>query len=259
MLDTVWIVGYNNNKMMYGYDLKIHQSEQSQIADADLCRLAQAGDRSAEETLVCRYSRLVKACARPYFLAGADGEDLIQEGMLGLLKAVRGFDSTKGVPFEAFAHMCVTRRIFSAVKTAAGTKHFPLNQSTSIGEPLFDDNADVVNAASLPISDPMLLVIGMEEHRELKQQLSCLLSVFEAKVLELYLDGNSYEEMSVILNKPAKSVDNAIQRIRRKSAQYFSSRRTQASTCTHISNQVPQRDSQSKRGKKNVSGQDISM
>lgn len=260
MLDMAKILSYNNSNMMYGYDLKVHQTDETDLSDTELCISAQAGDRNAEEKLVCRYSRLVKACARPYFLAGADGEDLIQEGMLGLLKAVRSFDSSKGVPFEAFANMCVTRQIFSAVKTAASARHSPLNQSTSICEPLFDDNADVVSTSSVPISDPMLVVIGMEEHRELLSQLSCLLSVFEAKVLELYLSGNSYDEMSVILKKPTKSVDNAIQRIRRKSAQYFSSRRTQDLSCTHISNLVPdKRDSQSKRGKKNVSGQDISM
>lgn len=208
----------------------LNQGKESD-SDSVLCRLAQQGDRVAEEQLVCRYARLVKSCARTYFLAGADGEDLIQEGMLGLLKAVRAFDERKGVPFEAFAHLCIKRRLLNTLKY--GEHRGADSQTVFIGEPLFDDK-DAASAVSAPISDPMLLVIGMEEQRELKRQLSSLLSVFEAKVLELFLEGYSYEEMSRLLGKSIKSVDNAIQRIRRKSAKSLSGR-MQGETCTHIS------------------------
>ena len=188
------------------------------LSDEVLCRMAQQGDGSAAENLVKRYTRLVKTCARPYFLVGADAEDLIQEGMLGLMQAIREYDGKRGVSFGAFARVCVTRRIFSAVRTAAALKHEPLNQSVSIDRPLFEDLAESHTRVTAPIGDPESLVIGNEEREELIRQLYSLLSEFEARVLTLFLDGLSYEEMSEALQKPIKSVDNAIQRIKRKSA-----------------------------------------
>ena len=161
------------------------------------------------ENLIRRYTRLVKTCARPYFLAGADAEDLMQEGMLGLLN---------GAPFGAFARLCITRKIYSAVKAAASLKHDPLNQSMSIDRPLFEDLAESRTRVTAPNGDPESLVIGNEEREERKKKLYSLLSEFEAQVLTLFLDGLSYEEMSEALHKPIKSVDNAVQRIKRKSA-----------------------------------------
>ena len=160
------------------------------------------------ENLIRRYTRLVKTCARPYFLAGADAEDLMQEGMLGLLNAVREYDESKGAPFGAFARLCITRKIYSAVKAAASLKHDPLNQSMSIDRPLFEDLAESRTRVTAPNGDP----------EERKKKLYSLLSEFEAQVLTLFLDGLSYEEMSEALHKPIKSVDNAVQRIKRKSA-----------------------------------------
>lgn len=192
--------------------------EISKLNEAELCREAKAGTEAAVEELVHRYSKLVKTCARPYFLAGADGEDLIQEGMLGLLGALSSYDEARGVPFEAYARTCVSRRIYSAVRAAASHKHEPLNQSLSIEKPLFEDNADPRHRASATVPGPEALVIGMEEQKERLESLRSLLSVFEAQVLSLYLDGCSYPEIAGRLNKPIKSVDNAIQRIRRKSA-----------------------------------------
>ena len=173
--------------------------------------------RAAEE-LVKRYTRLVKTCARPYFLAGADEEDLLQEGMLGLMRAIREFDAARGAPFGAFARLCVTRRIYSAVRAAASPRHDPLNHSMSIDRPLFEDLAQARNRVAAPMSDPESLVIGNEEREEQLRQLRTLLSEFEAKVLALFLDGLSYQEMAEALHRPVKSVDNAIQRIKRKSA-----------------------------------------
>lgn len=194
------------------------KNDMESCSDEQLCLLAQQGDRNAEEVLVARYFGVVKSCSRPYFLAGGDVEDLIQEGMLGLLNAVRAYNSDRGVPFEAFARMCITRRIYSAVKSASAAKHEPLNHSESIAKtPLFDDNSDTAHAAT----DPAWLVIGREEHREIQQRLMSLLSAFEARVLALYLNGCSYEEMAAEVGKPVKSVDNAIQRIRRKAATLF--------------------------------------
>lgn len=189
-----------------------------ELTDEALCRLAQQGSGEAMEDLVKRYTRLVKTCARPYFLVGADEEDLLQEGMLGLIKAVREFDGRKGSPFGAFARLCVMRKIFSAVRKAAARKHDPLNQSMSFDRPLFEDLAESHTRVTAPVSDPESLVIGNEEREEMIRRLYSLLSEFEAKVLTLFLDGLSYGEMSKALHKPIKSVDNAIQRIKRKSA-----------------------------------------
>ena len=185
-----------------------------ELSDEALCRLAQQGSGQAAEDLVKRYTRLVKTCARPYFLVGADEEDLLQEGMLGLMKAIREFDGRKGTPFGAFARLCVMRKIFSAVRAAAAPKHDPLNHSMSIDRPLFEDLAESHTRVTAPDADPESLVIGNEEREELIRRLYSLLSEFEAKVLTLFLDGLSSET----LHKPIKSVDNAIQRIKRKSA-----------------------------------------
>lgn len=196
----------------------VDENEFQSNPDKILCFAARKGEQSAMEQLIHRYTRLVKTCARPYFLAGADGEDLLQEGMIGLLGAIQAFDPERGVPFEAFARLCVTRRIYSAVRSAAAHRNDPLNQFIPIEKPLFDDNAEPRPQVTEPTSDPESLVIGMEEQRERLDRLLGLLSVFEAKVLTLFLDGLSYEEMATALGKPIKSVDNAIQRIRRKSA-----------------------------------------
>lgn len=210
-IDRLLTIGYNQNNMMYRNENLIMED----CSDEQLCTLAQQGDRTAEEMLVSRYFSVVKACSRPYFLAGGDGEDLIQEGMLGLLKAVRAFSQERGVPFEVFARMCIIRRIYSAVSAASAAKHEPLNHSETIAQtPLFDENTETTHTAA----DPAYLVIGAEEHRERQQQLMSLLSAFEARVLALYLEGCSYGEMAAEVGKPIKSVDNAIQRIRRKAA-----------------------------------------
>lgn len=202
--------------MTYGNVLP--QAPEANDSDAALCVASRQGDSRAIEQIVHRYSRMVKTCARPYFLDGADGEDLIQEGMIGLLSAVQSFDINRNVPFAAYARLCITRKIFSAVRAASAQKHELLNRSISIEKPLFDDNAEPRPQVTEPTSDPESLVIGMEEQKERLEQLLGLLSVFEAKVLKLFLDGLSYEEMARFLGKPLKSVDNAIQRIRRKSA-----------------------------------------
>ncbi len=187
--------------------------------DVELCLRSKRGDGTATEVLVKRYSRLVKTCARPYFLMGADAEDLMQEGMLGLMHAIREFDENKGAPFSAYARLCVTRKIYSAVRSASAHKHEPLNHSVSFDRSFFEDIAPPNGSSAASVGDPESLVIGIEERKEMVNRLYKLLSGLEAKVLSLYLEGYSYEEMSRKLGKPVKSVDNAIQRIKRKSAE----------------------------------------
>ncbi len=199
----------------------INDSEKAPVLcqdDAFLCQQSRHGNGLASETLVKRYSRLVKTCARPYFLMGADAEDLLQEGMLGLMQAIRDYDETKGAPFSAYARICITRKVYSAVRSALAHKHDPLNHSISFDRPLFEDLTEPRSPAGATVGDPESLVIGNEERKEMVSRLYKLLSKFEAKVLSLYLEGYSYEEMSRKLGKPVKSVDNAIQRIKRKSA-----------------------------------------
>jgi len=185
-------------------------------ASLELAHKASSGDQAAEEALVSEYSRLVRACARPYFLAGGDGEDLIQEGMLGLLSAVRTFDPAKGVKFSTYAEFCVRRRIYSAIRTASGYKHTPLNSYISLESPQLDENS-TQNAYFL--RDPEDFVIARESVGEVERLLYGALSRFESGVLELYLEGMSYKDMAAHLGKSNKSVDNAVQRIRRKLAQ----------------------------------------
>ena len=181
-----------------------------------LAQKAANGDSDAEETLVSEYVQLVRACARPYFLAGGDGEDLIQEGMLGLLSAVRTFDPEKGVKFSTYAEFCVRRRIYSAIRSAAGYKHTPLNSYISLESPQLDENK---NQSARFLRDPEDFVIARESAGEVERLLYGALSRFESVVLELYFEGMSYKDMAVRLGKPSKSVDNAVQRIRKKLTQ----------------------------------------
>ena len=177
---------------------------------------ASAGDTEAEEALVSEYTWLVRACARPYFLAGGDGEDLIQEGMLGLLSAVRTFDPEKGTKFSTYAEFCVRRRIYSAIKSASGYKHTPLNSYISLESPQLDESK---THKAYFLRDPEDFVIARESAGEVERLLFGALSRFESGVLRLYLDGISYKDMAVRLGKSSKSIDNAVQRIRRKLAQ----------------------------------------
>ena len=189
------------------------------LEDEPLCALAASGDREAEEALVVRYNRLVRMCARPCFLAGGDSEDLIQEGMLGLLSAIREYDPGKSAAFRTYAEICIRNRLFSAVKAAARNKHTPLNQSVSIESPLYGGAGQSGSQAK----DPEEILLDRESLRERMEALMGRLSRFEAGVLRLYLSGLSYSEIAAQVGKSPKSVDNAVQRIRRKLAQRASS------------------------------------
>ena len=192
-------------------------------SDETLCGLAAAGDNSAEECLAARYSRLVRACARPYFLAGGDSEDLLQEGMIGLLSAIRGFDPAREINFQTYAEVCIRNRLLSAVRMAGREKHEPLNSSVSLEAPLYDEIPQPHPDRQPLAESPEEMLIGREEWKGRLEALKALLSRFEGTVLELYLDGLSYAEIGAQTGKPLKSVDNAVQRIRRKAAPFFSS------------------------------------
>lgn len=183
------------------------------VPDKELCIQAAQGSAPAESELVRRYGQLVRACARPLFLAGGDSEDLIQEGMLGLLAAIRSFDPEKDAAFRTYAEICVRNRLITAVRAAQGGKHAPLNQSVSFEPPLFDG----ANAHLFPsVESPEDVIIGREELRERLIALKGQLSEFEAQILPPYLSGMSCSEIAERVGRPQKSVDNAIQRIRRK-------------------------------------------
>ena len=205
--------------------MKSVYTTQNPTADEALCSLAASGDRIAEEALVMRYHRLVRICARPYFLAGGDSEDLIQEGMVGLLAAIREYDSGKAASFRTFAEVCIKNRLISVIKAAARDKHIPLNNSVSFGNPLFSGNGDPLafGASDGPETDPEEILLSRESFRERLEALMGQLSGFEASVLRLYLNGLSYSEIAAEVNKSPKSVDNAVQRIRHKLAQQSSS------------------------------------
>ncbi len=187
-------------------------------SDESLCEKAASGDRMAEEVLVMRYNRLVRICARPYFLAGGDSEDLIQEGMLGLISAIRSYQADKAASFKTYAEICIKSRLKSAIKAASSGKHTPLNSYISFETPNFSELLEC-----LPKENPEDVLISREELREHFSIAKGYLSGFETKVLSYYLDGLSYQEIAAQVKRSPKSVDNAVQRIRRKLSQHFNS------------------------------------
>ena len=205
--------------------MKPQDQDYQKLSDEALCIQAASGDRLAEETLVIRYNRLVRMCSRPLFLAGGDSEDLIQEGMVGLLAAIRVYDPSKGTSFHTYAETCIRNRLLSAVKAASRDKHTPLNNYISFETPFFDGKTDhyAYGTDQERLENPETIMIGREELRERLGVLKGQLSGFEAKVLGLYLNGLSYDEIAAEVKRSPKSVDNAVQRIRRKVAKHFQS------------------------------------
>jgi len=188
------------------------------LNDTELQFLASNGDREAEERLAERYLRLVRACARPLFLAGGDSEDLIQEGTFGLLSAIRQYDPENSASFKTFAEHCIRMRLSSAIKTASRLKHFPLNDGISLEQLSEEPCAQLSAFSEFFRRTPEELVLARESKEELHSAFLQCLSKFEIKVLDLYLDGLSYREIADRLGKSAKSIDNAVQRIRHKLA-----------------------------------------
>jgi RNA polymerase sporulation-specific sigma factor len=201
------------------------QRQQRELADLQLVVRARNGDSAALDALIRRYTGFVRLKASSYFLAGGDPEDLIQEGLIGLYKAVRDFRHDKETSFRSFAELCVTRQIITAIKTATRFKHSPLNtyisfSNTPAGQ---DSDSDVTLGDALPgpsVDDPSVCVISTEELQSLVFALGTGLSKLEADALKLYLEGSSYEEMAAALGCDTKTIDNALQRVKRKVLQH---------------------------------------
>ncbi len=192
--------------------------EHTNATDEQLQRLAAAGDQEAEAVLAERYARLVRACARPCFLAGGDSEDLIQEGMIGLLSAMRMYDAEKSASFRTFAEVCIRNRIASALRSAVRKKHEPLNSGLSLEDVLSDESLSLGNQAFQRVPEEQ--VLARESAQEFQSTYWRCLSKFEAQVLRAYLRGYSYSEIASALGRDPKAVDNAVQRIRRKLAKH---------------------------------------
>ncbi len=188
-----------------------------QLSDESLCLALQNGNAVAEEILACRYHKLVRSCAHPFFLAGGDSEDLLQEGMLGLIKAMREFRSDREASFQTFAEVCIRRRLYSVIRSSLAGKHSPLNESVPLNAFLLDAQPQY------SLLDPEDLLIDREKAAALLNRVRSQLSDLEIRVLDLYLDGCSCGEIAAMVGKPYKSVDNAVQRIRRKVARQISS------------------------------------
>ncbi len=190
------------------------------MTDEALIAAARAGDRTAEDMLYEKYKHFIRGRARSYFLVGADREDIIQEGMIGLYKAIRDYNPDKtGGSFRSFAELCVTRQMITAIKTATRQKHIPLNSYVSLNKPIYPEGPertliDVISAAR--VSDPEENFISQETYTAMEQQLRESLSPLERDCLALYLEGRSYVEIAGLLNRPTKTIDNALQRIKHK-------------------------------------------
>jgi RNA polymerase sporulation-specific sigma factor len=187
--------------------------------DEEVVIKAKKGDTKSQEYLINKYENFVKAKAKSYFLIGADKEDIYQEGMIGLYKAIRDFKTDKLSSFKAFAELCVTRQIITAIKTATRQKHIPLNTYISLNKPIYDDESDrtlldVLSEAK--VADPEELIISKEEINHIHAEIGEVLSNLEMEVLVSYLDGKSYQEIACDLDRHAKSIDNALQRVKRK-------------------------------------------
>ena len=206
--------------------------EMQEVSDESLAEQARSGDDKALELLLGRYRHYARAKARSYFLAGADKEDIVQEGMIGLYKAIRDFQVERNIAFRSFAELCMTRQIITAIKTATRQKHVPLNSYVSLNRPASDDEGDRSLADSLSsdsIVDPAELVVSAEEVANLRSSMGKLLSSFETEVLQLYMEGKSYQQIGDVLGRHVKSIDNALQRIKRKLESHILARTAQTS------------------------------
>lgn len=191
------------------------------MTDEDLIALFRDGDQEAMEHLLDKYKEMVLKKARSMYILGGDSDDLIQEGMLGLFKAVRDYDSGRDASFSTFSQLCVTRQLYTAVKASARKKHLPLNTAISLSRPLRESGVgedeelmDCLEADAR--SNPEEYIIGQEEMERLEEKIEKELSPLEKQVLELYLTGMGYVEIAHVLNRDEKSTDNALQRIRTK-------------------------------------------
>ncbi len=204
-----------------------HEESFDHLNDEEVCQLAQQANGYALESLLNRYKNFVRSRARSYFLIGADHEDIVQEGMIGLYKAIRDFRADKLASFRAFAELCITRQIITAIKTATRQKHIPLNSYVSLNKPIFDEESDrtlldVISEGR--ITNPEELLISQEELLNIESRIGEMLSDLEWEVLTAYLDGRSYLEIADDLGRHVKSIDNALQRVKRKMEKLLSTK-----------------------------------
>ena len=195
-----------------------------QMNDEEIVSLCHDGNTEAEEYLLNKYKNFVRSKARSYFLIGADHEDIVQEGMIGLYKAIRDYKQEKLSSFRAFAELCITRQIITAIKTATRQKHIPLNSYVSLNKPLYDEESDrtlldIIMEGSA--GNPEDLIINQENLGNIHQKINEVLSGLEQEVLAAYLDGKSYQEIAETLGRHVKSIDNALQRVKRKLEKYL--------------------------------------
>ncbi len=189
------------------------------LSDEEIVTMAQEADGTALEYLLNKYKNFVRSKARSYFLIGADHEDIVQEGMIGLYKAIRDFKHDKLSSFRAFAELCITRQIITAIKTATRQKHIPLNSYVSLNKPLYDEESDrtlldvIIEGRA---TNPEELLISQEDLMSIRDKIDEVLSSLEQEVLAAYLDGESYQEIAENLGRHVKSIDNALQRVKRK-------------------------------------------
>jgi RNA polymerase sporulation-specific sigma factor len=189
------------------------------MVDEEIVELAKKGDTKAEEYLINKYKNYVKSKAKSYFLVGAEKEDLYQEGMIGLYKAIRDFRPETLASFRAFAEICITRQIITAIKTATRQKHIPLNSYISLNKPVYDEESDrtlIDVLSTIYVSDPEELIISREQRKKIERRMREVLSDLELEVLRSYLNGKTYQEIACDLDRHAKSIDNALQRVKRK-------------------------------------------
>ena len=189
------------------------------MPDEEVALLAQASDGLALEYLLNKHKSFVRAKASSYFLIGADHEDIVQEGMIGLYKAIRDFRPNKLASFRAFAELCVTRQIITAIKTATRKKHRPLNSYVSLNKPVYDEESErtMLDVVAENISyNPEELFISQEDYSSIEGKMEALLSPLERQVLTLYIEGKSYQEIALELRRHVKSIDNALQRVKKK-------------------------------------------
>ncbi|WP_422484535.1 RNA polymerase sporulation sigma factor SigH [Gudongella sp. DL1XJH-153] len=193
------------------------------LSDEEIVRLANEGDLLALEHLIYKYKDLVKVKAKVYYIVGADRDDIIQEGMIGLYKAIRDYREERTSSFRNFADICVTRQMITAIKTATRQKHLPLNGYISLNKPVYRDGTSTMaeTVTSGGATDPMDLFIGKEDLDDMEQKINSMLSNLERQVLTFYVEGRSYEEIALDLNRRVKTIDNALQRIKRKIERYL--------------------------------------
>lgn len=227
LLGIVWNIKSNNivggNSVSVVIKEKLMQ-DYAEMNDEFLVQLFQDGDGEASEFLMKKYRSFVRAKASRYFLIGGEREDIVQEGMIGLYKAIRDFRVDKLSSFKAFAELCITRQIITAVKSATRQKHGPLNSYISLNKPIYEEesNHTLMDVITGPTNlDPIQMLIDQEKASDLERKMSEKLSDLEKRVLELHIAGHSYVEISKNVNTHVKSIDNALQRIKRKMERYL--------------------------------------